>query len=219
MVEFFMFTLFHRYLQGAYQEGLGRPCWIIGTFPSVLIREAAGTLQRERDVDYFYGSVQNRFWAILAQVYKEQTGNHTFSLSRGWQNRKAIEERRALLAALRLGISDVYEEVQTEGGSSDGDLCNPRISPYLPAIFQHPETIALAATSLYAARIIHKALLAEGYRPLPQAQNRQQRCYHRTGPEKTLTLMTLPSPSPRNRKSLTQLIGEYRERLSPYIKT
>ncbi|MCX7655620.1 MAG: hypothetical protein N2Z76_03740 [Treponemataceae bacterium] len=214
-----MFTLFHRYLQGAYQEGLGRPCWIIGTFPSVLIREATGTLRMDREVDYFYGSAQNRFWLILSELYKEQTKDYTFSLARGWKNTQAIKERQALLASLHLGITDVYAEVQTEGGSSDGDLRNPRFNPYLSTIFHHPDTTALAATSLYAARLVHTALLTEGYCLFARFQNWQRGYYQKTMPERILTLITLPSPSPRNRKSLTQLIHDYRERLSPYAKT
>lgn len=73
---------------------------ILGSFPSV----------RSREVGFFYGHPQNRFWRVLSVVY-------------GASVPKTVEEKIAFLRERRIALWDVVASCEIEG-SSDASIKN-----------------------------------------------------------------------------------------------
>lgn len=73
---------------------------ILGSFPSVKSREAA----------FFYGHVQNRFWAVAAQVL-------------GYPKPVTVEEKKKMILENHLAMWDVIEACDIEG-SADSTIRN-----------------------------------------------------------------------------------------------
>ena len=71
---------------------------ILGSFPSVKSREMA----------YFYGHPQNRFWRLIAALYEDDTP-------------QTVEERRAFLLRHHIALWDVIASC-TIVGSSDSSI-------------------------------------------------------------------------------------------------
>ena len=82
---------------------------ILGSFPSV----------KSREVNFYYGNRQNRFWKILSEYFCEPLPND-------------IEEKKALLANHGVALWDVVTECDIEG-SMDKDIHNPIIAD-VPAL-------------------------------------------------------------------------------------
>lgn len=77
---------------------------ILGSFPSV----------KSREIQFYYGHPQNRFWKMLAAVYHAEEP-------------LTIEERKAFLLRNKLAVWDVIESCDIEG-SSDGSIRNVRVN-------------------------------------------------------------------------------------------
>lgn len=75
---------------------------ILGSFPSV----------KSREVSFFYGHPQNRFWPMLARIYGEAAPT-------------TIEEKTALILRRGLALWDTIGECDIEG-SSDASVRNAR---------------------------------------------------------------------------------------------
>ena len=73
---------------------------ILGSFPSV----------KSREEGFFYGHPQNRFWKVIATVFKEEVP-------------KNIDEKRNLLLRNHIAVWDVIESCDIEG-SSDSSIKN-----------------------------------------------------------------------------------------------
>ncbi len=73
---------------------------ILGSFPSVKSREAA----------FFYGHPQNRFWAVVAEIY-------------GYEKPQTVEEKKKLVLENKLAMWDVIESCEIEG-SADSTISN-----------------------------------------------------------------------------------------------
>ena len=73
---------------------------ILGSFPSV----------KSREEGFFYGHPQNRFWKVIATVFKEEVP-------------KTIDEKRNLLLRNHIAVWDVIESCDIEG-SSDSSIKN-----------------------------------------------------------------------------------------------
>ena len=72
---------------------------VLGSFPSVKSREMA----------YFYGHPQNRFWRVMAAVFGEG------------ETPQSVEERRAFLLRNHVAVWDVIKSCSIEG-SSDSSI-------------------------------------------------------------------------------------------------
>lgn len=83
---------------------------ILGSFPSV----------KSREINFYYGHAQNRFWHTLAAIYGERTPGST-------------EDKMALLVRRRLALWDIVTECEITG-SMDADIKNPKIAD-VPALF------------------------------------------------------------------------------------
>lgn len=73
---------------------------ILGSFPSVKSREAA----------FFYGHPQNRFWAVVAEIY-------------GYEKPQTVEEKKKLVLENKLAMWDVIQSCEIEG-SADSTISN-----------------------------------------------------------------------------------------------
>lgn len=73
---------------------------ILGSFPSVKSREAG----------FFYGHPQNRFWKVLAAIFKESVP-------------QTITEKKAFLLRNNIAVWDVIQSCDIEG-SSDSSIKN-----------------------------------------------------------------------------------------------
>ena len=73
---------------------------ILGSFPSV----------KSREVNFFYGHPQNRFWKVLAAVFETEVPI-------------TVEEKRAFLLEHHVAVWDVIQSCEIEG-SSDSSIRN-----------------------------------------------------------------------------------------------
>lgn len=71
---------------------------ILGSFPSV----------KSRDVGFFYGHPQNRFWKVISSVWQQETP-------------QTIEEKRAFLYRNGIALWDVIQSCEIRG-SSDSSI-------------------------------------------------------------------------------------------------
>ena len=81
----------HRYIARSWYTPPGATTLLLGTFPSVLIREAFGRV-RQTDVDFFYGSMDNNFWKDLSLIYNTPLSNS--------RTDEAVQQRMQLLDRL-----------------------------------------------------------------------------------------------------------------------
>lgn len=77
---------------------------ILGSFPSV----------KSREVQFFYGHPQNRFWRVLALVFGEEVP-------------KSTEEKKSFLLEKGIALWDVIESCEIEG-SSDSSVKNVSVN-------------------------------------------------------------------------------------------
>ena len=73
---------------------------ILGSFPSV----------KSREVNFFYGHPQNRFWRVMASVFGENTP-------------EAVEEKKKMLLKNNVAVWDVIHSCEISG-SADSSIKN-----------------------------------------------------------------------------------------------
>ena len=73
---------------------------ILGSFPSV----------KSREIGFYYGHPQNRFWRVLAEVFNEEVP-------------QSIEEKKQFLKKYKIALWDVIDSCEIEG-SSDSSIKN-----------------------------------------------------------------------------------------------
>ena len=91
---------------------------ILGSFPSV----------KSREMMFFYGHPQNRFWRVLARVFESDTVPMT------------VEERSTFLLKHRVAVWDVFASCEIQG-SADSTIRRAEVNDLTP-IF---ETAAIDA--------------------------------------------------------------------------
>lgn len=129
----------HRYVQQGLYTPPGAVGLLIGTFPSVLVKQAFGRM-RSSDVDFFYGSAENNLWRDLSAIYN-------FPLAQE-NNASAVQQRINLLQRLRLGITDIILSTFTTGGATDTSLQNIEINTgIIKTLDEYPTISKLYFTS------------------------------------------------------------------------
>lgn len=83
---------------------------ILGSFPSV----------KSREVQFFYGHPQNRFWKVIARVFEEDVPDTT-------------EEKRAFLLRNKIAVWDVIQSCDIVG-SSDSSITNVVVNDIEPIL-------------------------------------------------------------------------------------
>lgn len=176
----------------------GATALLLGTFPSVLVREAFGRV-RPTDVDFFYGSADNNFWKDLSIIY-----NRPLSFTR---TDAAIEERKQLLTNLQLAISDAIIACTTSGSAMDTALHNIELNKYIISVLdQHPTITRLYFTSssgkvnaeTLTLRLLKEQGRSSGMRILQQSSPRRRTFQYRDAQNnfRLFDTVTLISPSP-----------------------
>lgn len=175
---------------------------IIGTFPPITSRWAFA---------FFYPNARNLFWKILADVAG-------MTLSTDMKN--AVEERKALLASIATGVTDMGGVIcRTAQNSLDENLQLIEYMPILEILETHRsiERIILTSSSgrssalawfkLYLAKNGIECVVPKSQKPL-----RFNVCVH----NRNIDVFVLYSPSPRasNRISFPKLADMYREALT-----
>lgn len=188
----------HRYIERGWYTPENATAILLGTFPSVLIREAFGRV-RPTDVDFFYGSGDNNFWPDLSSIYKRPLSYQ--------RTQEAVQQRMDLLRDLGLGISDAIYACTTTGGAVDTALQNIEINTQLLTILdKHPDITKLYFTSSSGkvnAESLTMKMLKESGRissmKITQANRPRMRQFlfrSVNGAVRTITTITLISPSP-----------------------
>lgn len=77
---------------------------ILGSFPSV----------KSRQVEFYYGNRQNRFWRILCSFFGEGVP-------------ESVDEKKALLLRCNVALWDMVTECEIEG-SSDASIKNYKVA-------------------------------------------------------------------------------------------
>lgn len=188
----------HRYIDRGWYTPPKAKALLLGTFPSILIREAFGRV-RTTDVDFFYGSRDNNFWNDLSIIYQRPL---TFE-----RTETAIEQRMRLLDDLQLGLSDAIFACTTSGSAMDTALQNIELNTRLiDTLDDHPAISRLYFTSSSGkvnAESLTLRVLKEGKRltkmKILQPSRPRIREFvfiERKGEARKIQTITLISPSP-----------------------
>ena len=123
---------------------------IIGSIPPVRYCTIPKVL-KQVDVDFYYGSDDNAFWRIMADV----SGiNLPFMNSQD-----AVAQRKRLLESIGVGIMDIVKSCNRKGGSAlDKDLSIVEYFPLSQILKDHPTVDTLIYTSSYVKSQVNKYL-------------------------------------------------------------
>jgi G:T/U-mismatch repair DNA glycosylase len=188
----------HRYIEAGMYTPAGATGLLIGTFPSVLVREAFGRL-RPTDTDFFYGSIDNNFWPDMGAIY-----NRTFLFDR---SETAVQQRIQLLDALKLALSDAVFACETSGSAMDTALQHIELNSRLIQTLDGTPTISTlyftSSSGKVNAESLTLRLLKERGRSSSMKITQQKGPRRRTflytddqGRQRLLNTITLYSPSP-----------------------
>ncbi len=188
----------HRYVARGWYTPPNATALLLGTFPSVLIREAFGRV-RQTDVDFFYGSADNNFWKDLSLIY------NTVLLQE--RTEAAVQQRMELLNRLQLALSDAIYACTTTGSAMDTALQNIEPNEQIIRMLDDTPTISrlyftsssgkVNAESLTLRLLKEKGRLS-GMRILQQSKPRLRNFIFTTatGEQRLIDTVTLISPSP-----------------------
>lgn len=101
---------------------------ILGTMPS----------PKSREVQFYYGHPQNRFWRVLAAVLEEEVP-------------QSVPEKKAMLLRHRVALWDVLAECEITG-ASDSSIRNP-VANDLSVILDHAPVQAVFTTGATAWKL------------------------------------------------------------------
>ena len=101
---------------------------ILGTMPS----------PKSREVQFYYGHPQNRFWRVLAAVLGEEVP-------------RSVPEKEAMLLRHRIALWDVLAECEITG-ASDSSIRNP-VANDLSVILDHAPVQAVFTTGAIAWKL------------------------------------------------------------------
>ena len=101
---------------------------ILGTMPS----------PKSREVQFYYGHPQNRFWRVLAAVLGEEVP-------------RSVPEKKAMLLRHRIALWDVLAECEITG-ASDSSIRNP-VANDLSVILDHAPVQAVFTTGATVCKL------------------------------------------------------------------
>ena len=108
---------------------------ILGSFPSV----------KSREYGFYYSHKQNRFFPVLAKLYKEECP-------------LSIDDRKAFLKRHNIALYDVIEECDISG-SSDSSIRNPIPIDISKILSNYPNIKTIGITGGKAKQLFDKYLL------------------------------------------------------------
>lgn len=104
---------------------------ILGSFPSV----------KSREMGFYYGHPQNRFWKVLSGILEEETP-------------QSVEEKKSMLLRKRVAIYDVIESCDIIG-SSDSSIRNV-VPADIMGIVENSDIKAVFANGKTSAKLYRK---------------------------------------------------------------
>ena len=121
---------------------------IIGTIPPYRFCVPDGKLQHG-DVNFYYGSKDNSFWKLIAEVTGEKLHYEN--------TEEAVKERKSLLDRMHIGITDIVEScIHTDQKSDDASLSEIRQKDLAQLLSDHAEIDTLIYTSQFVAGLVGK---------------------------------------------------------------
>lgn len=188
----------HRYISQGLYTPKGATGLLIGTFPSVLVREAFGRL-RPTDTNFFYGSIDNNFWPDLAEIYQR---TFRYDLSD-----EAVQQRKDLLDAIGLALSDIVFSCETTGSAMDTALQNIELNDRLIQTLDNTPSITTLYFTSSSGKVNAESLTLRLLKEQQRSSN--MKITQQTGPrmrslaftdsngrQRLLHTITLYSPSP-----------------------
>lgn len=188
----------HRYIEKGWYTPAAATALLIGTFPSILVREQFGRV-RDTDIDFFYGSIDNNFWRDLSIIYRTP-----LSFVR---SEEAVTQRMDLLDRLGLALSDCIYACETTGSAMDTALQNIEWNRSLITVLdQHRAINTLLFTSSSgkvnaesgSLKILREGGRLSGMRIIQKSGPRRRSFsfLQSDGRSRLLNTFTLISPSP-----------------------
>ena len=108
---------------------------ILGSIPSV----------KSRETGFFYGHKQNRFWRVVAAVFKDETP-------------QTSEEKKEFLKRNRIALWDVIESCDIEG-SSDASVKNVTVNNIKGLLDKFPSVEKIFVNGKTAQKLYDKYIL------------------------------------------------------------
>ncbi|MFT4203978.1 MAG: hypothetical protein QM610_08700 [Chitinophagaceae bacterium] len=162
---------------------------------------------KEKDVDFYYGSKDNHFWKLLAQVADVQLDYDN--------SQNATEQRMKLLTALGCGITDVVAScTRSKDSASDSNLTTIVYQPIFQYIADHPTIQMLIYTSHFVQTQVYRhftTVFGKSWQRV-SLDARHHQLHFPDG--RILDDITLYSPSPQALKGLGK--GGKEKRLAQY---
>jgi G:T/U-mismatch repair DNA glycosylase len=178
---------------------------IIGTMPPP--RFCKNHLEDD-DVNFYYGSRDNDFWLLLAEITNTDDLHYE-------NTPDAIEQRKKILVDLKSGITDIVKTCVHEGGhASDKDLSDIEYNDIQSLLKEHPQISTLIYTSEKVKRYINEHLRINGHlRTYHSSEDKTKRKWSININNKKYDVIILYSPSPRalGRVSKEKRKEQYRE--------
>jgi G:T/U-mismatch repair DNA glycosylase len=163
---------------------------IIGTIPPARFCMEGTKSLFETDVDFYYGSKDNAFWGLVAEVFGVQLEKSN--------TQAAIEQRKSILTAHGIGITDIISECTRENQSASDDKLKVITRKDLgKLLFDHPSISTLIYTSEFVKKEINQHF--GGYH-LIDKENKKKQSINING--KMYQVRILFSPSPNGLRNL-----------------
>lgn len=112
---------------------------ILGSFPSV----------KSREISFYYGHPQNRFWKIMENIY--QTSFHS------------IEEKKQFLHEHHIALWDVIQSCEIQG-SSDASITNIEVND-IASLLQNTNILKILVNGKKAEELYQKYLYPKTHIP------------------------------------------------------
>ncbi|WP_075352374.1 uracil-DNA glycosylase family protein [Algoriphagus marinus] len=180
---------------------------IIGTIPPARFCAEGEKQLFDTDVDFYYGSKENAFWDLVTEVFGEPLEK--------LNTQKAIDQRKSLLTALGIGITDIISECTRENQSASDDKLTVISRKDLgQLLIDHPSITTLIYTSEFVKKEINQ--LFGGYHLIDKENKKKQ--FIKIN-KKIYEVRILYSPSPSGLRNLgpdgrVKRLNQYRDFLS-----
>ncbi|WP_264543089.1 MULTISPECIES: hypothetical protein [Flavobacterium] len=179
---------------------------VLGSFPPY---------QSKWSFPFYYPNKQNRFWKVMAQISGIEL---VANLS---DTRKAIEERKAIMRKLHLGIHDIALKIKRKNNSSlDSNIEIVEFQDIISIVNNHPELeqivlLGFSAKNSAAQNFIKYTEKQKLFAKYPiDFKIASERNFHIYIDKRKINCIILNSTSSASRITLEELVSQF----SKYIK-
>lgn len=144
------------------------------------------------DVNFYYGSRDNYFWDLIAEATDTQLDRDNSEV--------AVDQRKALLTKLNIGITDVIEQcLHKNGKSDDASLQEITLKPLTKLLSQYPQIDTLLYTSQNIIKYVNQ-MADKSYHRWEKPRRKGSISIN----NKNYSVVVLYSPSPLARRRVSQ---------------